>query len=181
MAQPPNAQSPVAEQVPGWVLRRLENTLEYKDGVRYESSLYGPLLSLLTSIFVVNQMFMIKPQGLLRVEFDRKLCSDVGSIGTDEDMDMSNLDDVDGVSDFQGMMEMEARAGDEVEDSLSERVNDQPKQHEGLEDAHDLRNEVVGLAPMYYSEADVTTDSHRGFVSSKELGSVYEYPYVCIY
>jgi hypothetical protein len=124
-------------------------------------------------------MFMIKPQGLLRVEFQRKLPSDRASVGSadsiQDDFDSIDFDDVERVTDFGGLMEMEAKAGEQVEDSLSDIGSDTESQQSGVLGDHcGVGNTMVGLAlaPMYFSEGDVTTDSHRGYVSSKDLGKL---------
>jgi hypothetical protein len=47
-----------------WLDTRLDSTL--KENLRYEASWYGPINSLLTHVFPLQQRFMIKPQPKLR-------------------------------------------------------------------------------------------------------------------
>lgn len=47
-----------------WLQSRLESTVN--DDLRYESSHYGPINSLLTHVFPLHRRFMIKPQPKLR-------------------------------------------------------------------------------------------------------------------
>jgi len=182
----PRPQLPLSQQVPGWVLRRLENTLNYKGGVRYESSLYGPLLNILISIFVVDRHFMIKPQGLLRLEFDGGVLSDVASVGTTREdsfelegvkagpeglMDGPEEESEDIDAHFLALLECEAESGQITEANLRELEPsvlqvDHPDRAGGVDRGFDIQ----GLPPLNYSDGDVTTDSNRGYVSSKEKG-----------
>ena len=61
-------QPPQQPQVEIWITSRLDNVFNQR-AIRFESSLYGPLLSYLQGFFPTAQRFMVKPQGLLWPEW----------------------------------------------------------------------------------------------------------------
>lgn len=121
---------------------------------------------------------MVKPQGLLRLEFDGRVSSDVGSIGTDPEQDFESLnsDDESGSNSethgFLSLMSAEAKDGKLVEDNLADLgdVHASIEMLKGATWGGSGPSGTIDLAPLGYSQGDVTTDSHRGFVSSKDYG-----------
>jgi hypothetical protein len=51
---------PPVQPLDEWLQRRLASTIE--EDLRYEASFYGPINSLLTHVFPLQQQFMVKPQ-----------------------------------------------------------------------------------------------------------------------
>ena len=172
----PGSQPPLAQQVLPWVSKRLSNTLHYKGGVRYEASLYGPLLTILTCIFTPDRLFMVKPQGLLRLEFEGSFSSDVGSLGggSERGDDNDESDSKGEAYDFLSLMSAEAKDSTLVEDSPADLGDVSHARVEILVHAVRGGSRSIDLAPVGYSEGDVTTDSHRGFVSSKDYGHSFQ-------
>ncbi|KAG5639990.1 hypothetical protein DXG03_001916, partial [Asterophora parasitica] len=63
---------------------------EERRRVHYESSLYGPLNGIFSALFPIERRFMVKPQGLLRKEFDGKVSSEAGNVGHLDDLKVSS-------------------------------------------------------------------------------------------
>ncbi|KAF8073673.1 hypothetical protein FPV67DRAFT_1478887 [Lyophyllum atratum] len=79
-------QPPLSRHIPSWLINRLQNVIH--GGVHFESSLYGPYNTYLTALFPMERRFMVKPQGLLRSEFDGGIASDKGSIASEDFKDL---------------------------------------------------------------------------------------------
>ncbi|GLB38944.1 hypothetical protein LshimejAT787_0601060 [Lyophyllum shimeji] len=86
------AQPPLDRHIPPWVLRRLQHAID--SGVHYEASLYGPYNTFLTALFPMERHFMVKPQGLLRREFNGRIPSDKGSIASEDVGEITTNEDV---------------------------------------------------------------------------------------
>lgn len=81
------AQPSVAQQVLPWVIERTNNAVT---AVHFESSIYGPLNTIMHGIFPAQQMFMIKPQAILREEADGNINSHNATYNTSRASSDSN-------------------------------------------------------------------------------------------
>ncbi|TFK38152.1 hypothetical protein BDQ12DRAFT_735746 [Crucibulum laeve] len=70
-----------------WALARLRNVVSIHPGVRFEASIYGPLLLLLFTIFPPIKQFITKPQGLLRppLEAGGDILADINNTDSDDE------------------------------------------------------------------------------------------------
>lgn len=118
---------------------------------------------------------MIKPQGLLRLEFDGGVLSDVASVGTTRE-DSFELEG-DGEGPEEGLMDGPEEESEDIDAhflALLEREAESGLQVDHPNRAGDVDRgvDVQGLPPLNYSDGDVTTDSNCGYVSSKDKGTV---------
>ncbi|KAF8958792.1 hypothetical protein BDZ97DRAFT_1840766 [Flammula alnicola] len=119
MAQP---QIPMPH-VDQWVTGRVRNVVSIVPrGIRFEASMYGPLLSYLATFFPAHRRFMIKPQAILRPKYIGDFMSDIAEQGSDGS-----------VSDRSDRAEME-EGGDDVSVNESE---DEPREPDIGSDSED--------------------------------------------
>ena len=119
---------------------------------------------------------MVKPQGLLHLEFEGSFSSDVGSLGggSEREDDNDELDSKGEAYNFLSLMSAEAQDSMLVEDSLADLGDVSYARVEIPVHAVWGSNRSIDLAPVGYSKGDVTTDSHHGFISSRDYGHSFQ-------